>query len=612
VTISVTIPVGVAVCMAVALVLFGTYLYAVRARWFARLYRGFFYTFLLAVVGAGVITAAILVVWFYDVGREIVFKSVVNGMRNMGDIIEGEVHEEVARGRTMLLRLADRITLEMVRERPDEVRALLGEIQRVDPRFLQLNVFDQQGTSVLVSGTADQHEPPDRMGLSHALAGQPFVSHPYVSPVFDRYVLYLAAPLRGATTQNTGALTARWDLQNDLTGLLAASRFNRTGRMALLDGEGRVMADPDPARIRNDVAAHPAVREALQGKAGWIIVKNGAGEAELVAYRPVPAPTTLGGKPWVLLSQERASDALAAIHELWDDFAIGLTVVLVLCLVAATHAAVGLRRPLDRLLGFVHAVQGGDLTRRLGLSGRDEIGRLAIALNGMVEGLQERERVKEVFGRYVTTQVSQEILKGEINLGGQRRRITMLFSDIRDFTAMSESMSPEQVVGFLNEYFTEMVDAVFDQQGVLDKFIGDGMMALFGSLDEAPDHPRRAVRAALRMKALVAKINGERGVLGQAAIAIGIGIHTDDVIVGNIGSRKRLEYTAIGDGVNTCSRVEALNKEFGTTILITESTFGEVADEFDCRPLPEVALRGKTKIPRVFEVLSARGKTTPS
>ena len=115
-----------------------------------------------------------------------------------------------------------------------------------------------------------------------------------------------------------------------------------------------------------------------------------------------------------------------------------------------------------------------------------------------------------------------------------------------------------------------MVDAVFEHDGVLDKFIGDGMLAVFGSLDEEPDHARRAVRAALRMKALLAKINGERAMAGQLPIAIGIGIHTDDVIVGNIGSRKRLEYTVIGDGVNTCSRVEALNKEFGTTILITE------------------------------------------
>ena len=181
----------------------------------------------------------------------------------------------------------------------------------------------------------------------------------------------------------------------------------------------------------------------------------------------------------------------------------------------------------------------------------------------------------------------------------------MLFSDIRDFTAMSETLPAEQIVEFLNDYFSEMVDAVFDHGGVLDKFMGDGMLCVFGSMDQTADHPRRAVMAGLRMKALQAKINGERGVAGKPPIAIGIGIHTDDVIVGNIGSRRRLEYTVIGDGVNTCQRVEAANKEFGTTILITETTFEAVAGDFECRPMPEASLRGKSKTPRLFEVVSA-------
>src|SRR5262249_7836420 len=163
---------------------------------------------------------------------------------------------------------------------------------------------------------------------------------------------------------------------------------------------------------------------------------------------------------------------------------------------------------------------------------------------------------------------------------------------------------------FLNDYFSEMVEAVFEQHGVLDKFIGDGMLAVFGTLDARADHERRAVLAALRMKARLAKLNGERAIIGQAPIDIGIGVHTDEVVVGNIGSRKRLEYTVIGDGVNTCARVEGLNKEFGTTILITENTWEHVQDEFICRAMPEAPLRGKTKAPRVFEVLSAKPTTS--
>jgi class 3 adenylate cyclase len=607
VTISVTISGAVAIAAGVAAVLFGVYLYAIRTRWFSRLDRGFFYTFLLAVGGAGIGTALVLGIWFYDVGRHTVFESVATGMRNMGDVVQGEIQEEIERGRVTLLRIAETVSIDMARRRPAEARVLLREVQQIDPRFLQLTVHDEGGALVLVSSTGERHEPPDRIAISHALEGRPFVSEAYVSPVFDRYVLYLAVPLRGAASRQVeGALAARWDLQTDLAGLVTVSRFNHSGHTLVADGNGRVIAHPDAAKVREDISSYPAVREAASGRTGWLIAPNAAGEQRLFAYRPVPSPYTGAGKPWVLLSEERAADALAGIHGLWDDFAIGLGVMIALCLAVATQAAIWLRRPLGSVLDVVRAVQGGDLTQRVAVHGRDELGRLGTALNEMVVGLQERERVKEVFGRYVTTQVTGELLKGEINLGGHRRRVTMLFSDIRNFTTMSEQLSPEDVVGFLNDYFTEMVEAVFEHQGILDKFIGDGIMAVFGGLDDAPEHPHRAVRAALRMKALLAKINGERAILGQPPIAIGIGIHTDEVVVGNIGSRKRLEYTAIGDGVNTCSRVESMNKEFGTTILITESTHAEVADEFQCRAMPEAPLKGKTKIPRLFEVLSAR------
>lgn len=238
-------------------------------------------------------------------------------------------------------------------------------------------------------------------------------------------------------------------------------------------------------------------------------------------------------------------------------------------------------------------------------------GQLAASLNSMAAGLQERDHVKEVFGRYIATQVSDKILKGEANLGGEVRRVTILFSDIRNFTDMSEKMAPQQVVAFLNDYFTEMVDAVFEQSGILDKFMGDGLMAVFGSLGE-PDHQLHAVQAALRMKALLGKINGVRGVSGQAPIAIGIGIHTADVIVGNIGSRKRLEYTVIGDGVNTTSRLQGLNKEYGTTILISETTYEAVKDVFECRQMPEAHLRGKTQSLQCFEVISGKGGQPPA
>jgi adenylate cyclase len=166
-------------------------------------------------------------------------------------------------------------------------------------------------------------------------------------------------------------------------------------------------------------------------------------------------------------------------------------------------------------------------------------------------------------------------------------------------------MNPGEVVDFLNDYFSEMVDAVFEFGGVLDKYIGDGMMALFGSLDDAPDHACRAVRTALRMKTHLESLNAERVKAGKPEIRIGIGIHTDVVVVGSIGSRHRLEYTAVGDGVNTASRLEGLNKQFGTTILISGNTHQATCQEFDCRSMPDAVLKGKSRTVTIYEVVGA-------
>ena len=173
-------------------------------------------------------------------------------------------------------------------------------------------------------------------------------------------------------------------------------------------------------------------------------------------------------------------------------------------------------------------------------------------------------------------------------------------------------MAPEQVVEFLNDYFSEMVDAVIEHGGVLDKFIGDGIMASFGAMDDAPNPETRAVLAGLRIKAKLAKLNGQRPVAGKDPIHIGIGIHTDDVVVGNIGTKDRAEYTVIGDGVNTCSRVEAANKDFGTTLLITQTTHARLSEGFHCRPMGEAKLKGKSNVPPLFEVLSWQSRRQSS
>jgi class 3 adenylate cyclase len=579
----------------------------VRARLFGRVRHGFFLALMVAVTGAGLATASLQGLWGYIQGERILFEELVKKMETLGNVVEAEIKDDLAEVTASLERLARQTTPAAVRANPAGVRHTLATIQAFDPRVLQMSILDAQGNVVLDVASGAVGEPSSRVGAAFGLEGKVYVSEAYFSPTFTRYVLALGVPVPGADGVPVGAVTARYDIQEDFAQLVAPARFGKTGYVVLVDQQGRILAHPrDPARVGEDVSRYPAVQGALQGRAGWVRSSNAAGAERLFVYRSIENPASTGRRPWILLTEVDPAEALAPIDALRTYFVLGLLVLVVICVLVASHVSLSIRSPLAKLGRFARVVRGGDLTQRVDIPGRDEIAELATALNEMVHGLRERDRVKEIFGRYVTTQISEEVLKGEVRLGGQRRRVTILLSDIRDFTSMSETMAPEEVVGFLNDYFSEMVEAVFEHGGVLDKFIGDGLLAVFGSLDEEPDHARRAVRAALRMRVLLAKLNGERSISGKLPIGIGIGIHTGEVIVGNIGSRRRLEYTVIGDGVNTCARVESLNKEFGTTILITEATYAEVDGEFECRLMPQTSLRGKTQPMRVYEVTSRK------
>ena len=591
--------------LVVAVAALAILLLAVSRRWFARYPRGFLLSVMVALVGTGLGIAGVIGVWAYTENRETLVRQIVTELTHIADIQQNEIREDLADAEHQLQFFATHLT-DTARRNPTVVRERLRELQLFDPRYLQVSLMDAEGGLLVASSVGADAEPFNRVGTAHSLEGKTFASDVYVSPVFKRWVIYIATPVKDDKGLVVGAVSARYDMQDDLKAFVNVARFGATGYTAVTNGEGKLMAHPDDRRINEDITRYPVVKAALEGRTTDAISINVSGNEMLMVGRPFKSPASVQGKPWVLISETATAEAFAPIRPLRIKFAVAALAAAIACVVVAVLVSRSITRPLHDVVDVVHKIRGGDLDAHTTVTGHDEIGSLGVALNEMAHGLRDRDRIKEIFGRYVTTQVSQELLTKEITLGGERRRVTLLFSDIRNFTSMSEAMTPEAIITFLNEYFSEMVDAVFEQHGVLDKFIGDGMLAVFGTLDERVDHERRAVLAALRMKARLAKLNGDRSIVGQAPIAIGIGIHTDEVVVGNIGSRRRLEYTVIGDGVNTCSRVEGLNKEFGTTILITETTHEKVRAEFECRAMPEAPLKGKTKVPRIFEVLSQK------
>ena len=215
---------------------------------------------------------------------------------------------------------------------------------------------------------------------------------------------------------------------------------------------------------------------------------------------------------------------------------------------------------------------------------------------------KEKRRIKRIFKHYVSEEVVEELLKypGEIPLGGNRVEITVLFADIRGFTAFSEKRDPRQVVSILNSYFAMMADIILKNKGTLDKYIGDGILAFFGAPIARVEHAELAVHSAIGMVSMLDVLNKE--LMLDAPLRIGIGIHSGEAVVGNIGSTRKMEYTIIGDTVNTASRVEGLTKEFKANILITEETFSRLKILDNITPEKEIILRGKTQPIKLYRV----------
>jgi adenylate cyclase len=229
---------------------------------------------------------------------------------------------------------------------------------------------------------------------------------------------------------------------------------------------------------------------------------------------------------------------------------------------------------------------------------------LVTAVMGLGSDALDRRRFRDSFARYLSRDVMARVLDDAPSLRGEHREVSILFSDLRGFTTLSERMEPEAIAAHLNEYFGEMTTAIFAHRGMINDFVGDAVMAVFGAPIADPDHAWHATQSALAMDRALEALNRRWEVAGLPRLRMGIGIHTGSVFAGNVGGRERIKYTVIGDPVNVASRVEGLNKDLGTTILITEETLAAVGDRVPVRDCGPQAVKGRVEKVRVFEVLT--------
>ena len=383
-------------------------------------------------------------------------------------------------------------------------------------------------------------------------------------------------------------------------------RETAPGRMAFVvdaEAEGAVQAkigEPFPHAtpamlevFQKPYAAH-VDREFVTDKWGTFIT----GYAPLLDAR---------GEPIGMLGLDVSAEDAAAFERKFLLMALALFLgisIVVVCV--GLDISRRISRPLTELALDMSHIQSFNLDGDIELRTRiREVAQMKDALDNMKKGLRS-------FKRYVPADLVSELIKlgREARLGAENRTITVLFSDIKDFTTLSEAMAPDALASSLGVYFEGMTRAILDEGGTVDKFIGDAIMAFWGAPHPVSDHAARACRAALRCQLFLSERFGAGRREGEPAFATRIGVHTGKAYVGNFGFSERLSYTAIGDDVNLASRLEGLNKMYGTRLLVSETTLAAAGDAFVARPIDRVAVKGKTRGVELYELIGERGKVS--
>jgi adenylate cyclase len=307
----------------------------------------------------------------------------------------------------------------------------------------------------------------------------------------------------------------------------------------------------------------------------------------------------------VIVLQRALSTELAGARELEGQILAISLIALALGALVAFWIARGVSNPVLQLAAHTRHVAAGDYTRRLDLNRADELGTLAAAFNDMSTGLAERDRVRDLLDKNVSPEIAAQLMRDGALLGGEEREVTILFADLRGFTSMSENLRPQELLALLNRYLDRMSAEIERHGGVIDKFVGDAIMALFGAPVAQSRAAEQAIAAALGMERALAQFNAELAEEGKAPLGMGIGVNTARVVAGNIGSHRRLNYSVIGDGVNVASRLQSETRktEFRTNIITSAATAAALGQgQFTLRALGAVQVKGRAEPVEIFAV----------
>ena len=328
-----------------------------------------------------------------------------------------------------------------------------------------------------------------------------------------------------------------------------------------------------------------------------------------------PVRSTIEGRRWAILSDPLNVDSpedewrvlavdldpvLRPFERISGALAVGGFVTLLLAGLTSHFVAKGLAGPVRSLMEAAGRVAEGDYGATVQLARRDELGRLAESFNEMTAGLRLKEQYRGVLDKVVSKDVAKELIEGGIELGGETRNVAVLFADIRGFTALTEGMAPEAVITLINACMEKMSEAVEAEGGVVDKYVGDELMAVFGAPVSRGDDAGRAVRAAIRIQEGLADLNRRRRAEGADPIGVGVGVNSGRAVAGNMGSSNRLNYTVLGEEVNLASRLCAMAP--AGEVYISEATAGEVNGTLSLEPIGAHQLKGFSKDCHVFRV----------